>query len=297
MAKTNRLYKSTYNQCLDRLRAYQVGDALPPEVDFANRFGTSRTTVRAVLGLLREQGIVEWHGRRKQLLRAPRPADYYQALEIRSTEETIETAFMQWVLGGDLAPGTFLNESDLARRLGVSTSALREFLIRFSRFGLIEKQPNRHWVLSGFTKEFALELSDVREMFELRSVATLTRQVDDPHHRRELDRLEAEHQSLRARIGTDYLEFSRLDDRFHRFLNATTGNRFINDFQDLISLIFHYHYRWKKSDERERNAFAIEGHLRLIAAIKTGDVEQAEAACLSHLQSARQTLVDSVRWD
>ena len=43
--------------------------------------------------------------------------------------------------------------------------------IRFSRFGLIEKRPNSHWVLKGFTRDFALELTEVREMFELRSAA------------------------------------------------------------------------------------------------------------------------------
>jgi DNA-binding GntR family transcriptional regulator len=40
-----------------------------------------------------------------------------------------------------------INELELAREIGVGTSSVREFLIRFSRFGLIEKRPNSHWVL------------------------------------------------------------------------------------------------------------------------------------------------------
>lgn len=34
-------------------------------------------------------------------------------------------------------------ESELAREAGASTVSVREFLIGFSRFGLIEKKPNQ----------------------------------------------------------------------------------------------------------------------------------------------------------
>ncbi|WP_299507349.1 hypothetical protein [uncultured Roseobacter sp.] len=37
----------------------------------------------------------------------------------------------------------------------MSSTVPREFLIRFSRFGLIEKTANHHWVLNGFTRESA----------------------------------------------------------------------------------------------------------------------------------------------
>ncbi|MGO7360454.1 GntR family transcriptional regulator, partial [Rhizobium ruizarguesonis] len=59
------------------------------------------------------------------------------------------------------APGMQINELELAREIGNGTTSVREFLIRFSRFGLIEKRPKSHWTIKGFTREFALELADV----------------------------------------------------------------------------------------------------------------------------------------
>ena len=76
---------------------------------------------------------------------------------------------MEWMLRDNTRPGTLINELDLARKFGVATTSIREFLNRFQRFGLIEKRPNAGWVLKGFTPDFALELFEIREMFELRS--------------------------------------------------------------------------------------------------------------------------------
>ncbi|MDZ7908667.1 MAG: GntR family transcriptional regulator [Gemmobacter sp.] len=129
--------------------------------------------MRAVLAHLTEAGILSWDGRQKLLLRAPRPEDRFDADETRPRQELVEGPFLDWVLQGDLPPGTTINEAELARRFDVPVATVREFLIRFEPFGLIEKRPNRHWVLNGFTRDFAEEMFAVREMFERRALAGL----------------------------------------------------------------------------------------------------------------------------
>ena len=47
----------------------------------------------------------------------------------------------------------------------------------------------------------------------------------------------------------------------------SSPNRFINDFSDIITFIFHYHYQWNKADEKERNKAAIMEHLTYIEAL------------------------------
>ena len=81
----------------------------------------------------------------------------------------VEELFMEWTLRDNMSPGALINELDLARRFGVAATSIREFLKFFHRFGLIEKRPNAGWVFKGFTASFALELFEIREMFELRS--------------------------------------------------------------------------------------------------------------------------------
>ena len=92
----------------------------------------------------------------------------------------------------------------------------------------------------------------VRELFELHAIRIFF-QKRGPSELRALDRIEAKHRALLATIETDFHQFSELDAEFHREIARAAKNRFIDQFQELISLVFHYHYHWHKADERERN--------------------------------------------
>jgi DNA-binding GntR family transcriptional regulator len=149
---------------------------------------------------------------------------------------------MQWILHGDCRPGQQINSLELARQFGVSTSAIREYLNGFSQFGLLERRPSGSWIVKGFTKEFALELSEVRELFELRSVQRFVELPDGDAAWRALEAIHRDHLLLREDIEKRHADFSALDERFHRLINNTSRNRFMVNFYALISMIFHYHY-------------------------------------------------------
>ena len=105
--------------------------------------------------------------------------------------------------------------------------------------------------------------------------------------------LRAEHVALLDEIEDRFHDFSDLDNRFHRLINSAAPNRFIEDFYDVISLVFHYHYQWNKQDERLRNEVAIREHLRYIDALISRKVPAVATACRAHLTSARETLLRS----
>lgn len=297
MSRDNSIYKDSLNRSLDFVAALGVENTLPSEVELTQKLGISRTTVRAVLTQLDESGIIEWSGRTKTVLRRPKQSDYFAKEETLSTSERVETQFMEHILGGDLKPGAILHESEMVRELNASTSVLRECLIKFSRFGLIEKEPNRHWVLRGFTQGFAIELFDVREMFELRAFQNLISQGPEGKAWQQLTSLDEAHRKIIDNIDAEYLNFPRLDEQFHRILMADLKNRFIDDFYELVSVIFHYHYRWNKQDERARNLDAAHQHLDVVTSLQAGDTENASNKFQEHLIAARTTLLNSVSWD
>ncbi len=297
MSRNNVIYKEAFNRSLDRVAEIGAGESLPSEAQLASQLGISRTTVRAVLERLQTAGIVHWSGRQKSILRLPVRDDYFPADETVSRSKQVESVFMEHVLGGDLAPGTILRESELAREFNLSPSAVREFLIRFSRFGLIEKEPNRHWVLRGFTRSFAIELFEVRETWETLAFDRFLANGPEPELLAWLVAMRPDLESIRDKINQRYLEFPRQDEAFHRAIFEHLHNRFVDDFFQVVSMIFHYHYRWNKSDEKDRNLAAIEDHLAIIAALEAGDVTAARQAFQAHLEQARRTLLQSVRWE
>lgn len=295
MARTDERFRKAFNALLDYCGTLKRGDQLPPELALARHLDVSRTVVRSALDRLRGEGIIDWVGRSKSLLRAPRPGDRLVVQSNQISQEELERQFLDWILRSDVPPGTSLNVTELARRFRVPAYGLQEFLASLSRFGLVARRPRGGWELVGFTREYALELSDFRLMLELNTVSQLVALPDDHAIWNRLDELADEHHRLAADIALRYHDFSRLDERFHSAIGSVVRNRFVAEFQKVITLIFHYHFQWDKTDECERNLRAIGEHLRLIDALRARDEAAARSAARDHLATSKQTLALTLR--
>ena len=282
--KTDTVFKRAFNDALKLVASLELGQALPSESALSARLGVSRTTVRKVLAALERRAY------RKRRGAAPRAELGRGGTAVSQGRDGADSRASAGPLHGVDAAGQHcaqarsINELDLARKFGVATTSIREFLNRFQRFGLIEKRPNAGWIINGFTPDFALELFEIREMFELRSARALARLPESSPLWDQLAALREEHVALLAVVEERFHDFSDLDSRFHRLVNAAAPNRFIDGFYDIITLIFHYHYQWNKRDERQRNEVAIREHLTYIDALQSRDPSRIESACRAHLE-------------
>jgi DNA-binding GntR family transcriptional regulator len=295
MARTDERFREAFNRLIDYCASQRTGDQLPGEVALADHLDVSRTVVRTALERLQERGIIRWQGRSKTLLRSPREDDRLAVHSDQVSAEELERQFLEWVLRFDVPPGTALNVTELARKFGVPAYGLQEFLASLSRLGLVRRRLKGGWELVGFTRDYAIELSDFRMMLELNAVCHLVALPAEHGIWARLDKLEAAHRRLAEDIDLRYHDFSLLDEQFHTALGSVVKNRFVAEFQKVIALIFHYHFQWDKKDERERNLAAIGEHLRLIAALKRRDEAGATEAARDHLRTSKQTLLSSLR--
>ncbi|QQA44332.1 GntR family transcriptional regulator [Pelagovum pacificum] len=295
MARTDTRYRAAYNCLLDHCATLSPGADLPAESALCEIAEVSRTVVRRCLGRLDEHGVISWDGRAKHVLRAPTEADRLEATATEGQSEDLEQRFLEWVLRFDVPAETNLSVAELSRTFGVSQHEFKEFLASLSRFGLVARRPRGGWKLLGFTRNYAIELSEFRAVLEVNAVSQVARLPDDHPIWPRLSELRAAHLSLRDRIETDYHDFSQLDGAFHGAINSIVRNRFISEFQKVISLIFYYHYLWDKTEEKTRNAAAIEEHLAIIDALEARDEEAAVEAAKAHLATSRTTLLSSLR--
>ena len=292
--KPDTVFKRAFNDALDILAKLDEGEPLPSENVLSKRLGVSRTTIRKVIDTLASHKAVRRHGGQRLVTSADEPLVRFPETETVSMSAQVERRFMEWMLRDNTRPGSTINELDLARRFGVATTGVREFLNRFESFGLISKRPNAGWVFKGFTVSFALELFEIREMFESRSAKAFARLPESAHAWQQLEGLRKEHLALLDQIDDRYQDFSDLDSRFHQLINTAAPNRFIEGFYDIITLVFHYHYQWNKRDERQRNEAAIGEHMTYIDALSTRNTSLVELACRAHLRSAKETLLRSI---
>lgn len=295
MARTDERFRDAYNRLLAELDSFKLAQDLPPEAALAEKLKVSRTIVRSVLTRLDSEGIIRWSGRTKALIRKPGPDDWLVTDDHVVSSEDMERQFLEWILRFDIAPGTTLNVTALARRLRVTPHVLQEFLASLTRFGLVRRGARGGWHLLGFTSDYAIELSEFRMMFELNAVASVLAAPANHPIWDKLAGLEAAHLELAANMTERFHDFSTLDERFHTSLWGVVQNRFMAEFQKVISLVFHYHYQWDKSDELERNSAAVEEHLRLIRALKARDEVEAMTAARDHINTSKLTLLASFR--
>jgi DNA-binding GntR family transcriptional regulator len=291
--KSDTVYKRAFNDALELIATLDEGLPLPSENTLSQQLRVSRTTVRKVLHAMAEQGIVGGSGRERFVRSVDQAMQRFPEAETVPMAAQFETRFMEWVLRANTRPGMAINELELARQFGVATTGIREFLNRFQRFGLIEKRPNGGWLFKGFTADFALELFEIREMFELRSVRAFGTLPESSPLWQKILAMREEHLSLQAELDQRFYDFSDLDSRFHRLINRAAPNRFIDGFYDIIALVFHYHYQWSPHDERQRNEVAVQEHLTYIEALLSRNLTLIELACRAHLTSARETLIRS----
>lgn len=209
------------------------------------------------------------------------------------------------IVAGEIQPGDKLPpERKLAERFGVSRSHLRQAFQALAERGVIEsRQGDGTYLLtnmeSGPAVDTILEAisaqSDVlHEIIEFRrmiepQIASLAARRIDPST---LDRLKviACDQQLRLLGGGDTTD---LDASFHQILAESTKNRVVGRVMSTIqSIINESRSEWLQSPDRQSTS--VEGHLRIIDALETGDPDAASVAMQRHIMAIEEVIFREV---
>ncbi|WP_076862140.1 GntR family transcriptional regulator [Bradyrhizobium mercantei] len=292
--KSKAVYYRGYNAFLNLCSKCDLAHELPTMSGLSQTLAISRTTVRSILAGVAKVGIIKKSGSAYRLTRRPRDDDFFPDVQTLSTSATVERQFLEWILEGNVQAGELLTTTELARRFDTSTTTIREHLPHLQHLGLLERRPNSAWLFKGVTSAFANEIYEVREMFELRAMQSLlVLDESSPPWKRIYD-LRKEHMKVLRNADKLYHHFAELDERLHRTIHETSQNRFIVDFYDVISMLFHYNYRWDPIVEKHRANVALKEHILYIDAIISRDMAKIESALRSHLNTSRENLVRTI---
>lgn len=295
MAKLPTTTRRSINLLLDYAADHVgLGESLPTEVKMTELVSSSRTVVRGALAYFAERGLIAGL-KDRHLLRKPQPEDYFDEEELHSGTEQLQQVLMERIYQRDLPPGAEFTEAELSRAAGVSTIAVREFLIGFSRYGLIQKHPRGGWRLCAFDASYAEELGEARQAFELMAIEKFAGLPADHPAFAHLKDLLRRHEALMKGPTSRHADFPALDREFHTFLIGLLHNRFAESLNDVVSMVYHYHYQWNKRDEIPRNQRAVQEHVAILRALAKRDTPAALASMRAHLGSARSTMLASIR--
>lgn len=198
----------------------------------------------------------------------------------------IRSHLVERLLGGDLEPGTQLNESQLTEQLGVSRTPLREALLQLEFEGLLRSRPGK-----GFSVA-PLELKEMKELFavgvELETQALTLSGGVGADQLQELRSINREREQL-LRDNGDRDELVSLDDRWHRLLVTNCDN---DQLQRLLRLVRNrlYRYIFAFEGQREEVEQAIRDHEEIMDALERNDLDHAAAKLREHWEEAESTM-------
>ena len=193
------------------------------------------------------------------------------------------------ILQGVLPPGYQAPEPDIASRLGMSRTPVREALIRLEAEGLIDLVPRRG------AKVVAISRKDICEIFQILAVLEALA-AGEAAGREGRDRILEEFEHLLAESdlalkSEDIGTWAQLDDSFHRLIAEICGNdRLEAEITGLLDQI----YRANSVLLRLNKAPAAnaEDHRKIVEAIASGDAETATDVAKAHRLRGLSTMKD-----
>jgi DNA-binding GntR family transcriptional regulator len=194
--------------------------------------------------------------------------------------EAVFRSLCQALRIGLYRPGDRLREEDVAQRLKVSRTPVREALGRLMAKGFVEPAGGRGLIVRSLDTAEVLELYAMREILEGAAARLAAQHASPP----EIDALLDLEEAFEAQIH-DPGEMARLNRAFHETIFRAARNRYLDsalqELQDGIALLGATTFTVSG-----RPATAAEEHRALIAAIGARDPDRAERLARSHIQEA-----------
>ncbi|TBW37353.1 GntR family transcriptional regulator [Siculibacillus lacustris] len=217
---------------------------------------------------------------------APRPQPRVARIRAGITHtERLRTELADDIACARLAPGTALDETQLAERFGVSRTPVREALRELTAMGLVESRPHRGAVVAEVDAARLDQMFTVMAEFEA-LCAGLAATAMTAIERTALDDMHIAAAEL-VRIG-DLAGYTAANDRFHTFVYAATHNGFLAETVLGVRRRVNA-FRRAQFHNLGRLAVSHGEHDRVVQAMLRGDREAAAREMRAHLESSRHS--------
>jgi DNA-binding GntR family transcriptional regulator len=208
----------------------------------------------------------------------------------QSLSALVEQQLRKAILSGELAPGARLSVPELARRLGVSRTPVRDAVAALERAGLAISRPRLGALVSGGGRDELVHLYEVRGALD-GLAARLAASRMEPAERRALREVMRRHTAaVKARDADAHVA---CDVAFHRLLRDGAHNPRLAEelarLQDQILLVL----RATSSQPGAMGRGVLHDHNAIMRAVLADDPDAAEQAARTHVEAVLRFVLDS----
>ena len=205
--------------------------------------------------------------------------------------DVVFNTLRQAILRGELKPGERLMEIQLANKLGVSRTPIREAIRKLELEGLVLMIPRKGAEVAEITEKNMRDVLEVRKALEELAVQLACDKIT----KEEIEEMKKAAEDFKKILKSkDITEIAEADVRFHDIIYMATDN------QKLIQLLNNlreqmYRYRIEYLKKKECYPQLLNEHQTIIDAIAGHDKELATKFTSQHIKNQAETVVGTIR--
>lgn len=214
-----------------------------------------------------------------------------EPLEREVLAERVKDRILTWILEGELAPGSRIVETQVARQLGMSQGPVREALRGLATLGFVEMEPYRGARVRKPSREELVQAMEVRAVLEAMAGALAASRTNKKLVK---DLEEAYAEMLEAADDGNAHDHAVKNTKFHALIVEASGNRTLARVWSMLEP-FSRTYVTASSPGIDLHWLA-DRHRVIIDAIREGDEDRAAEAMRIHAAEA-EDLIEGFRED
>lgn len=204
----------------------------------------------------------------------------YDKLDKETGKDYVYRVLKDNIMCLELKPGELLSESDLAKKLNVSRTPIREVLIRLKAEKLIEVKPQAGTYVSLIDWNLIEEAIFIRYNLEKEALREACESFSEDILMEMEKCLFA--QKLVAQKGNNLLEFHNLDKEYHRLLFV--GINKSNVWESICNISTHYNRMRLLAEMKLNKEFIVDQHVTYLGIIRNKDSKIIDNIVEKHIK-------------
>ncbi len=208
----------------------------------------------------------------------------------KTLREQIVFSLRESIIRGELKPGTKLTEPELAARLGISRTPIRESFRQLESEGFLTVIPRKGAVVSNITRK------DIEDFYELKSLLEgyAARIAAEKMTEKDIGKLIRINEELfDCAEKNNYERFFTKNEEFHNYFLTLCGNEKLVEIRDAMVKRF-LGFRMAALSLPGRLTESVKQHEQAIKAFKRRDGRLAEAVLVEHALLGGDYLAEQV---
>lgn len=205
--------------------------------------------------------------------------------------DVVFNTLRQAILKGELAPGERLMEIQLAEKLGVSRTPIREAIRKLELEGLVLMIPRKGAEVAKISEKSLKDVLEVRRSLEELAIELACQRMSESDFK---DLEQAEHSFKEAVKRGIPMEIAESDEKYHDVIYHCTKNaRLVQILYNLREQMYRYRLEYIK-DEDKRQILLIE-HEKILRALMGRHVVEAKKAVREHIDNQEITVLKNIK--